>query len=290
MSFEQNKSLILETARNTDNMEEIHIVMDSIYRNIGIPTVELNFPFCARARYNRNGEVFSKKNQLSYNPKPSEISIQRANFAEQQLFYAAVPSKSDFATCTSTSLIEVAMEYVKNEAVQREYFTLSRWNFNRPLNIVILPFSKSSHLKNIDFSDAYNIQKSFINQSEHLDDIRKNIHLDALEFISDIFCQKNEKRVCYKISATYYNLIEKYLDFNKIPFDGIAYPSANTEAAGMNIVLRKEIVDDGTLSFYYAVMNIMQRNPNNPKDITFKRGSDDAFPDEEGNFHFNYIY
>ena len=68
------------------------------------------------------------------------------------------------------------------------------------------------------------------------------------------------------------------------------YPSANTEADGVNIALNKELADDSSLTFDYVVMNIMQRAPNNPKDISFIRGSEDVFPDENGNFSIQHIF
>lgn len=94
----------------------------------------------------------------------------------------------------------------------------------------------------------------------------------------------------YRITATYCDVVTKFLEYNKMFFDGFVYPSANTEADGVNIVLRKELADDDTLTFDYVVMNIMQRAPNNPKEISFLRGSEDVYPDANGNFSIQHIY
>lgn len=72
--------------------------------------------------------------------------------------------------------------------------------------------------------------------------------------------------------------------------DGLIYPSANTEAAGLNIALRKEAVDDGIVQLDCVIMVAMQRDPANPKNICFPLVSDEEPPDEKGNFNFKHVW
>lgn len=71
-----------------------------------IPVVQATHPFLARARMNLNGEVLNAS-QLSYNP--AGIKMQRANYSKQQVFYGAIPSRTEYADCQSTASIETCI-------------------------------------------------------------------------------------------------------------------------------------------------------------------------------------
>ncbi|MEJ7682268.1 MAG: hypothetical protein WKG06_31345 [Segetibacter sp.] len=57
--------------------------------------------------------------------------------------------------------------------------------------------------------------------------------------MSDVFCERENKQYWYRISSAFFNYIMKYGDEQNEKLDGMIYPSANSEAAGMNIVLKK---------------------------------------------------
>jgi hypothetical protein len=248
-------------------------------------------PFLARARINENGEIFSKTSQLSYNPKSAMIKMQRANYARQQVFYGAVPSKTDYADCQTTALVESCMEHVRDHSITHAYLTIGKWNINRPLMVGILPFSSMSCKKNDDFKTANeNYNKIFSETFGEKSKEAIRYFKESLEFMSDIFCQVKDKEKCYPVSAAYYNVLHKFSRKKKVYLDGLIYPSANTEAAGMNIALRKDAIDDGSLSLDRAIMFRMQRNPSNPKLITFPVVSDEQIPDMHGDFSFKYVW
>lgn len=120
--------------------------------------------------------------------------------------------------------------------------------------------------------------------------INPNGHLNALEFISECFCKRNEKEAYYRITSTYCSLIRKWIKYNNMPFDGFIYPSANTEADGVNVALKKELADDGTLLFDYVNITKMIRDPSNPKQLSISLGGGEAFPDKDGNFCINTLF
>jgi len=256
-----------------------------------IPILKVAHPFVARARINSNSEIFSNVSQLSYNPKKTKIKLQRANYPRQQVFYGSVPSVATNSDCQSTALVETCMEHVKDHSQLRVYLTISRWVINRPLVVSILPFSSISCKRNSDFKRANENYTKIIFES-----IDKRYHsarqyfIDSLEFMSDIFCQTNDKQKCYQISASYYNVVNRFFKNKNIYLDGLIYPSANTEASGMNIALRKETVVDGTINCDFVAMMAMQRDPANPKNISFQSVSDEQHPDKNGNFVFRHVW
>lgn len=64
------------------------------------------------------------------------------------------------------------------------------------------------------------------------------------------------------------------------------YSSANTLSHGLNIVLRKEVIDDQSLVCDYLQMYDFKRDTSNLKDITFDIISEGVIPDANGNFSF----
>lgn len=282
-------------AQTDSNLKELENVMANYYSKIGIPIVDITHPFLSRVRYNdHDGDKFNLykcKRDISYNPYPDKIFFQRANFPMEQVLYASVPIENNTQIAWRTALMEVGFEYVKDESRSYEYFTITKWAITRPLHLVILPFSELSNLKNPDMMRAAETHRNIILEyfrSKSL--INPYSHLKALEFISDCFCERNNKEVYYRITATYCRLIRKWVNYNKISFDGFMYPSANTEADGVNVALTKELADDGTLLFDYVNITKMIRHPSNPKKLSICIGGGEAFPDKDGNFLINTLY
>lgn len=285
------KKEIINLVNTSDDLIKIKEVMRGFFLNIGIPNYQLRRDFLVRARYNKTGEIFNSVEQLSYNPNAKNITLQSANYPNQQIFYASVPTDSDYSTCSSAALVEIALEYVENNELTREYFTLSKWSVSRPLNVIILPFSKKSIERNNDFLKAYTEQNKILDDYFNNKDVpTKKAYIEALEFISDAFSERTNRYNLYKITSTYFNLMLEFLEANNCYIDGIVYPSANTDAAGMNIALKKELVDNGILTMDYVVMSTMQRDPNNKKSITFGRGSEDVFRIQNNKFEIRHIY
>lgn len=270
--------------------------------------LSFNYPFLARCSpndYSVNAKstdaVFKNVSRCSYNPNNNSIKLQRCNYEKQQVFYGSVPAKAKQVSADMTALLEVSLDYVKNKNINRWYFTLSRWKVNRPLNMVVLPFSKRSHSRNEDFKAMNKEFNRILKQSTEGDKELYFYFKDFLEFISNVFCKRGKKNCYYKISSAYFNamleIIEKqrltfinYKPTGKYIIDGIIYPSANTKAEGMNVCLRKELVDDSSIKCDMAVMSAMQRDASNFKHITFPNVSNESIPDENGDLHFNRIW
>lgn len=79
------------------------------------------------------------------------------------------------------------------------------------------------------------------------------------------------------------------MNYSSSKIDGLIYSSSNTKVEGMNIVLRKELIDSGTLYCDIAVMYVMQRNPSIRKNVYFGPASNETRPDHNGNLRFTTI-
>ena len=122
--------------------------------------------FVVRSSKNDPAEIFSNILRCSYKPTKDGILLQRCNYAEQQVFYCSTYSDTDSASTSMTCLVETAWEYIENHGICSSLFTLSRWRITRPLNVLILPFSKLSIEKKGDFKK---IKIDFENQIAFID-------------------------------------------------------------------------------------------------------------------------
>ena len=81
----------------------------------------------------------------------------------------------------------------------------------------------------------------------------------SFKYMSEVFCKRNNKKLYYKISSAFFNYLLFAQKLSSNYCDGLAYPSANTERAGMNVVLKRHLIDDKTLYCTSATMYSMIR-------------------------------
>lgn len=255
--------------------------------------------FVVRASLNDydKGEVFTNISRCSYNPNIENIKLQRCNYEHQQVFYAAIPTNGKQVTASMTALLETSISLVKNKEINRRYFTLSRWRFNRDINVVVLPFTKRSIRKSIAFRELNSLFDKNLKELCNDDIFLYRYFKDFLEYISEIFCRTKDREKAYKISSAFFNAVLSFEYFftenkskSKYSIDGIIFPSANTKAEGMNIAFKKSLIDDGLLTCDLVIMYSMLRKSNNDKVIFFNDASKEQEPDENGNFKFNAIW
>ena len=73
-------------------------------------------------------------------------------------------------------------------------------------------------------------------------------------------------------------------------YDGLIYPSANTDRAGMNIAIKKERIDNNVLQCDLAIMYSMQRSLNNLRNLKFVPASKIAYAEADGKLDFGPIW
>lgn len=274
MNFQIFKQEVESLANSSSSsLFSIELLISQYFNTLGVMEHESDNMYVVRASKNGNREIFRDVFRCSYNPISSDIPLQRCNYPEQQVFYCSMFTQTNESSTSSTCILETALEQVKDYKITKAYYTLSRWDLKRPLRLAILPFSKLSHKKNTDFKImSESIKES---QKNHKD---INEILAAHTYMSEIFCRRRKKKIYYKISAAYFNYIMK-LPFI---FDGLAYPSANAEASGINIALRKSMIDDGILEFYCAIVYRLRRDATNKRKLSVLPCSSFASPNLEG--------
>src|SRR5690606_111592 len=83
--------------------------------------------FILRGRENINGEVFSKAQELSYNPLPDKIKLGRFNRENEPVFYGALPITSHNADGQLTTICESCKELFDAVSDQDlRYFTIGK--------------------------------------------------------------------------------------------------------------------------------------------------------------------
>jgi hypothetical protein len=289
LSTAEFKQQIFELAEDsTVDQRKIQALITSYFKNKAIPYIESFQMFVVRCGINDPGEVYRNIERCSYCPDKykDRLGLQRATYEEQQAFYCSLPTDSDYASSSSTCITETAWEHIRDLSADRSYCTLSRWGNKRPLKLWVLPFSDESCRRNRDFE---RLRGDFLPLvSKYAQDEPGSA--EALEFISDAFCERENKKVWYRVTAGFYNAL---LFFEKITgrvLDGLMYPSANTDKAGINLVLKKELVDNGLLSLEVAMMYSIQRHRNYPKQLTIGPASSEAYPEKDGTLRFPVIY
>jgi len=231
--------------------------------------------------------VFKNISRCSYPPDSMKesIKLQRANYPGQQVFYCTYPSETPNASASITCIVETAWEHITDYSKERIITTMTRWDLNRPLELWVVPFSDICILKNPEFK---RISDHFSDILSHKDLIGSET-LEAIRFFSEMFCKVENKLVAYKITSAFYNYLLGIEKESGLKIDGLLYPSANTEGAGLNLVLKKDLVDDKIMNCTHVVMWAIQRTRNDPKHLKVFPISNGAVPDSEGNFRFTYI-
>lgn len=283
MLFEQFREK-LETLAGIEiyNVRAIQALITYYFKNKPLPYLDCNHEYIVRASKNKPGEIFDNISRCSYNPFPDTISLQRCNYPRQQVFYCSLYSKTEYASTSMTCLVETGWEYIEDIKLSSCLFTLSHWRLKRPLKLFVLPFSKISNEKNEDFKRVRkNIELDISSKFKNTDEI-----IQALEYMSDIFCKREEKKKYYKISAAFFNSLLFYQYYKNISYDGLLYPSANTEGSGINLALYKSLIDTKVIEGSVATVCMMNRNPNNPKHLIALPISNDSYATKNGNLHF----
>lgn len=283
MTFDEFKDKIEFLAGlDEDNLRKIQGLITFFFKNKPIPFVECPNKFVVRASKNKEGEIFSNVSRCSYNPIPETISLQRCNYPNQQIFYCSLYSNTKLASTTITCLVETGWEYMEDVNIRSCKFTLSRWALKRPLKLYVLPFSKISIEKNNDIKNINeNISTQINSRFENTYEI-----FTSLKYISDVFCKRVDKNKYYKISFAFFNSLIFYQQYNKTSFDGLLYPSANTEGAGINLAIYKEIIDQKILECDLATIYMVNRNPDNSKHLIALPISNNSLVSPLGNLYF----
>lgn len=265
MDFNDFKNELLNIA-NAPEISDGKIVKFIINYFVGkpIPHLEYTTDIVARCNFINENE---EKNiaRTSYPPSPNNISLQRANFAKQQVFYCATNSESQKSDPALTALLETLGTKIKDEEISKIEFLLSIWRCQRSLKLWVLPFSKkccqvNPRLRKIQLGLVPLIQKVMPDNEEEM---------KALAFISDCFWTEEKLNMHYRITAAFYNALMFFNEQREMGIDGLMYPSCHTKGVGINLVLKKELIDNKVLTCKKLEYGVGMRNKGNSKKLEF---------------------
>jgi hypothetical protein len=289
MDIDQCIDKIVNMAKDESvSLRKIQAIMTRIIGVIGLPHLQNYNAFVVRASINDPGEVFNNKSRCSYPPDNhiDKIKLQRANYDRQQVFYCTIPTEDMFASSQVTCILETAWEHIEDITLSRTYATLSKWQCTRPLTLWIFPFCEQSCQSNKEWKTIRDTMYQILEeQYPESKDQRK-----ILTFISEAFAKKENKRQWYRITSAFCNALLFYEKHVGISCDGIMYPSANTKGQGINIALKKDLVDNGVLQFDLAMMFYIQRLPNNEKHLNVMPASRESSADLKGRIYFPNVW
>jgi len=254
-----------------------------------IPHLTIDYKFLIRCSYNDKKEPLNNVARLSYNPFPDRISLQRCNYEGQSVFYGAIGLDNDEISMQGTAIVEVCLENIKKEDMDTHYLTMSKWMLTQPLRVLVLPHSPIAIQKNPEMKKAKEHFQPLVEDMAR----QKNIPIEYvngyLEFISDLFCMKDNKPNYYKLTSSLVNFLMADFGRQGQHFDGIMYPSANSQSAGINIALHPEVVNQGKVFIDTIIMEKAQRRTTDRKAFDFDKISDEAIILPDGTFSFNHI-
>lgn len=311
LTTEQVKNILISMAESPSvSPKDIQNFFDKFLVLHPQPILNITSPFLVRCGINDNSPnaksedvVFQNKSRCSYPPE-SRVKLQRCNYDNQSLFYAALPCIDPNAPRAElVAILETGFDIFRDKEINNYYFTVSKWNIKSALSLVVLPFSTIAFNKNSDYRST---NEQFKKHLKAITSTNEDYEywFSFLTFMSDVFCQIREKEKYYKISSAFFNSIIKLCnnggkifienegrqELNYYQIDGIMYPSANTEASGINICLKKEVIDNSKVEMELAVMYKMNRDKNSFKSLTLVPASSIAIPDELGNLCFKSIW
>lgn len=210
-----------------------------------------------RTRINEECKFFTEVSQISY-PPCDKARTDRASVKGKPMFYASIftHQSKEIYLPRIVNLMETSAFFRDTQSVGRQVLTQSVWRNERELKLAMLPASKKYELP----SDELNaIQNDFLKMSANG---HVNMSQDAI-FLGDLFAQGNY--------ANTYNMTSYFVDYllnesaERNYFDGVVYPSVPSKGLGMNVCLRKELINDGTIKCYGAYQALLIKDKMNSK-------------------------
>ncbi len=194
--------------------------------------------FIERARINYDGEVFKKFEEISYNSKSSN-NFKRCTIPGKVVFYGTLPTPEiEIVRLPAVTETTEILENLTGEILE-ERMTVVRWQVKSDLRCVAVIGIEEFLEHN---SNLVNTRKSLFEFIEnHPIPKEVNTTFKINEFLGHEFGKKvkDNESYNYKISAIFSDFVFEQ------GFDGIIYPAVSLGGAGINIALRKEVIDNG---------------------------------------------
>lgn len=229
---------------------ELKEICKVIFDNVPFMISSIDETIITRARRNTK-LLFSCKEEVSYNKDLNLIRAGRFNLENESVFYGCLPTFNENGKFINYGnqcpMFEVCKEINTHEGLTFPvFFTLGFWKVKNKLSVLNLCFEEDHLASN---AGIHNVIKSFSNSvkaysSEKAFGFIKSVweYFSSLSRKWDTVSSSNH----YFILTAFYKAFEEhYQAINGKGCDGIIYPSAMTQAKGLNIALRPSAVDNG---------------------------------------------
>jgi hypothetical protein len=225
---------------NETALSEIETLISTKLKSLPAFKDAFAFEAIIRARPLEENQKFHELiTNYSYNPDIQKIKVGRANYPNEQIFYA---SKN-----RCTAMAEVRFIYANREKEIARY-SYGKWDITKPLDLaVVIDISK---VKQHQATDLYHISE-FIEecQNDYKDDPEIGGFIEIYDYMAQKFAtpiQEGEEYK-YKITAAFSKFI-----FNKIPeCDGILYQSVQFPKE-FNVALKPSVIDSEKIKLTFA--------------------------------------
>lgn len=246
-------------------------------RRLPIPILHLDNLFVIRCRQNFNGEIFKTISQISYNKDKKKIKLNRFNLQNESAFYCSVPLLSKESRVEMTAILESCKEiFHLNPENKYIYATIGKWEIVKPLKIIPLTFYEAAFKKCMDLENINPVFDKFNKKYFKNEDYKKVSKF--YNFFSKLSAKKMATEKDYLITNAFNQAVKKYYG-NEV---GILYSNSITENYGLNLVLSKEIIDNGSLQLSSVIMYKCQLNPITKKTFDIYPCSNISNIDENG--------
>ncbi|MEP7374631.1 MAG: hypothetical protein ABI675_14650 [Chitinophagaceae bacterium] len=269
--------------KNPDFVKLKSLCLELISR-LPLPVQLLQNSFILRGRENLNGEVFSKIQDLSYNPYSESIGLGRFNLENEQVFYGALPITSHNASGQLTTICESCKELFDSVSNQdNRYFTVGKWNITKPIKTIVLTFFDNAEKASWHLGNLNPGYQQFLFSVCNNEDLEKCNRFYS--FFSGYAARKYNSTDKYLLTTAFFQALRQYYGEEV----AVLYSSSMTDNSGLNIALSKQIIDTGYLNLEGAVMFKVTRNRNNFKNYLIVPCTDYALPGNDDQFRFGYI-
>lgn len=192
-----------------------------------------------RCRINQKDKRFVNVSELTYPQADLLKSFGRANIPGQPMFYAcSFPQDQETYPPRLVGVMESSSFYRDLQSEGRQRITCSLWTNNRPLSLVVLPFS-ADYARACD--DVVYIREQWENATNtYLGDDYK---IKLLEYMGQLLSIDMDDETCYKNIASFINYLMFYNKKTKTA-DGILYPSVKAAGNSFNMALKPKVADE----------------------------------------------
>lgn len=194
-----------------------------------------------RSRMNEK-DSFNCIEQLTYKPQNYNTTYMRASTPRQTMFYGAIipegnrngeiNSERIIAACEGSTLLRVK-ENIEGE----EVISFGKWRVMKPLRVITI-------VKTLPEQNFNNYSRFICKRFNDFALMHEDYAIQMI-MINDFFASEFSKPVTkdcdYILSAM---LIEHFLEKG---FDGVIYPSVQTDSKGLNLAILPEFIDNGGL-------------------------------------------